>query len=283
MTYRPTSTTTTIDAIPAHFECNPHVVGGYRPVGMSWGWYAKSTLSWHNETVNAATMFVGLVFFLDALERAVGRWYVGDAWCDGAFSLVVFRACTAMMFACSTAYHAFWPRGRRAYEFLLRLDHGCIVLCVGSYAFPTAAIVSGASTFATRLYWIAAIVVTVRNVALVTTRRLDTTTRLRATVATAWFVPVLYAHCLSRSTKDDDAPDAPDAPEADDASSFEAYRRAIVAGTAYPIGALAYATRFPDRLRPGWFDHVGSHEFMHACVLFAALFHGHLFESALWR
>ena len=271
---RPTTTTTTIDEIPAHFECNPHVVGGYRPVGMSWAWYAKSTLSWHNETVNAATMFVGLVFFLDALERAVGRWYAGDACCGDAFSLVVFRACTTMMFACSTAYHAFWPRGRRAYELLLRLDHACIVLCVGSYAFPTAAIVSGSSTFATRAYWIAATVVTARNVALVTTRRLDTTTRLRATVGTAWFVPVLYAHCRSLPTSDVDASSS---------STSEAYRRVIVAGILYPIGALAYATRFPDRLRPGWFDHVGSHEFMHACVLFGALFHSALFERALSR
>ena len=261
-----TTMTTTIDAIAPCFECNPHVLRGYRPIGMSWGWYASSVLAWHNETVNAATMLVGFVVFLDALERAVRRWRETSS---DAFPLVVFRACTMMMFACSTAYHAFWPRGRRAYETLLRLDHACIVLCVGSYAFPTAAIVLGStSSISTRAYWFVATLVTARNVLFVLRKKPNTAKRLRATAATAWFVPALFAHgwFLASST---------------DSASFETYRRAIVVGVMFPLGALAYATKVPDRFFPGYFDHVGSHEFMHACVLVAAMVHGNMFERSL--
>lgn len=275
------ATTTTFDAIPSHFECNPHVLRGYRPPGMSWRWYARSTLAWHNETVNAATMFVGLVVFLDGLERAIRR--LDDSSIDGALlSLVVFRACTATMFACSTAYHAFWPRSRRVYETLLRLDHACIVLCVGSYAYPTTALVVRDGGYATSLrlaYWTAATVVTTINVATVWRGKrsnMNTTRRLRATATTAWFVPVLLAHdAIARASSSS-------ASSAAASAAAATYRRAVFVGLLYPLGALAYATRVPDKLRPGWFDHVGSHEFMHACVLIAAVTHGKAFEEALW-
>lgn len=243
-------------------------------MGMSWRWYATSTLAWHNETVNAATMFVGFVVFLDGLERAVRRLFDDDSSNVGAIlALVAFRACTATMFACSTAYHAFWPMSRRAYETLLRLDHACIVLCVGSYAYPTTSLVVGATRPRPLLaYWTIATLVTIANVATVWKRsNTNTTRRLLTTATTAWFVPVLLLHGAFATSSTSST----------SSSCLDAYVRAVSVGLLYPLGALAYATRVPDRLRPGWFDHVGSHEFMHACVLIAAVTHGKVFEDAL--
>jgi adiponectin receptor len=240
-----------IGDVPSHFECNPHVLGGYRPFGRSWAWYAASAVSWHNETVNAATMFVGLVFFLDCLDKTRNP------------AVLAFAVSGAVMFAFSTAYHVFWPRGPLVYAALLLADHSCIVVSVGGYAYPLAAMVFGRESSAFVFYSIVSFAVTARNVARVATGKLDTRRRLYVSAATAWFVPAIGAHALAFG------------------GDLRVFRDAVVVGVLYPAGAILYATRFPDRLLPGWFDYVGSHEIMHACVLTAAVTHLKMFRETL--
>ena len=172
----------TVCAVPQAYECNPHVHAGYRPLGQTWGWYAASALSWHNETINSATMFVGLVLFLDSLEHA------------DSFEKVIFCSAVSLMFACSTAYHIFWPHSVETWRLLMRLDHTCIVLCVGSYVFPLASLLFGRVAIETYAYWFLASVATCTSALLVATGNLCIADRLKLTIATTWFIPALWAH-----------------------------------------------------------------------------------------
>ena len=248
---------TTWAAFPSSFECNPHVVNGYRPIGRPWFHYVASVFSWHNETVNVWTMVLGFFVFLDALERASGR----------CFSLSVFAACTACMFACSSMYHTLWPKSRSSYAFFIKLDHACIIACIGSYGFPVSDVVFDEdAVVVARLFRATTTLVTAWGVSEVAlTTNVNTTRRLRICARTAWFVLVLIARAIFRGR---------------DATTDTA-RRLLLVGTLYPIGAALYATRFPEKARPGWFDYFGSHEIMHACVLVAAVWHLKIFESAL--
>jgi len=249
--------TTSWVAVPPSFECNPYVVNGYRPVGRPLLGYLRSAFSWHNETINAWTMIVGFFVFVDALERAVSR----------SFSLAAFAAAATCMFAASTSFHLFWPRGRSWYFFLARLDYACIVACVGSYGFPVSDVVFGENVFFANLCRAATAATTAFGIREVAFVKMSATRRLFVCGRTAWFVPLLLSRALAEGGDGDRSP--------------EVSRRLLVVGAFYPIGAALYATRFPERVRPGWFDYFGSHEMMHACVLVAVVWHLKILERYL--
>ena len=250
--------TTNWVAIPPSFECNPYVVNGYRPVGRPLFGYLASAFSWHNETINAWTMIVGFFIFVDALERST----------SSSLSLSAFAACAACMFAASASFHIFWPKGKTWYTLLSRLDYGCIVACVGAYGIPVSDIVFGNNAVLANLCRAVTTAATLLGIREVASIKMSATRRLLVCGRTAWFVPLLFARALFGNEADE---------------SVEISRRLLVVGMLYPTGAVLYATRIPERIRPGKFDYFGSHEIMHACVLVAVVCHLKILELSVYN
>ena len=140
-----------------------------------------------------------------------------------------------------------------------------------------------------RLFRATTMLVTAWGVREVALTNVNTTRRLRICARTAWFVLVLIARAIFRGgygDRDDDRDDSGhdeggSTSTAGGDATIDTARRLLLVGTLYPIGAALYATRFPEKTRPGWFDYFGSHEIMHACVLVAAVWHLKIFENAL--
>lgn len=71
----------------------------------------------------------------------------------------------------------------------------------------------------------------------------------------------------------------------DDPAAFSTLAYEVAMGALYGLGALLYAARIPERLKPGFFDIVGhSHQIFHILVVAGAYTH---YEAGLmylkWR
>ncbi|RKU43099.1 hypothetical protein DL546_003839 [Coniochaeta pulveracea] len=251
--------------LPAWYQDNCFIITGYRPVSNSTRACFGSWFYLHNESMNIYTHLIPCLAFL------LGIWYVlqylharypsvsaGD---DGlfVFFLLTATACLGL----STAYHTLLNHSAEAERLWLRMDFvGIVVLTVGD-------IVSGVymgfwcETLYRKIYWgMIASLGTVTIFILVTPWfqgqrwRVFRTMTFVATGLTA-IAPLAHGICyfgwkaMVRQ------------------SGLPYY---LAEGACLVLGAVIYATRFPESLKPGRFDiYGGSHQLFHVLVVVATV------------
>ncbi|KAI0179757.1 mPR-like GPCR protein [Hypoxylon sp. FL1284] len=259
------------DEIPGWYQDNPHVRRGYRPVSHS----ARACLgSWsyaHNETVNIFTHLVPAVALL-----ACGLAYVparlrqhlnsnnGAPGGDVGVVLGLMLSEVACL-GLSSAYHTLLCHSREVEALWLRLDFvGIILLILGSS-------VSGiyvdfwCESLERTIYWTMTGTLTAISIVVVVAPAFQgprwRTLRLLTFVCTGFstLAPIIHGICMI---------------------GFKQMMRQsglpyyFAEGALFLLGALVYATRFPESVSPGKFDIYGSsHQIFHVLVVIATAIH----------
>ncbi|KAI1082455.1 mPR-like GPCR protein [Whalleya microplaca] len=256
------------DEIPSWYQDNPYIRHGYRPVTHSTRACLRSWARLHNETVNifthlvpATVLLLGLVYVLTHLHY---RYDGGLAPADYAIVACLLLAGAACL-GVSSAYHTLLCHSREVEARWLRLDFvGIVVLILGSFvsgiyvAFWCEGVVR-------TIYWsmigsLAAISVVVVLAPAFQGPRWRTL-RLLTFVCTglSGLAPIVHGICLfgfARMMRQ---------------SGLPYY---LAEGGLFLLGAVVYATRFPESMSPGTFDIYGSsHQIFHVLVVLATVVH----------
>ncbi|ORY63985.1 mPR-typeG-protein-coupled receptor [Pseudomassariella vexata] len=253
--------------LPEWYRDNQFIRHGYRPVSES----AKTCLrSWfyvHNELVNihshllpSVAFLLGESYILEPLHRRYSRVTAGDYFVL-AFFLLTATAC----FGLSAAYHTLISHSEKVESIWLRLDFsGIILLILGSF-------VSGiyvgfwCENLQRNIYWgmiggLGALSLFVMLHPKFQGSRWRTF-RLLTLVCTglSGFAPIAHGIYMFGF------------PQMLLQSGLLYY---LIEGGLFLLGAVVYATRFPERLKPGKFDLYGSsHQIFHVLVVLATVTH----------
>ncbi|OTA92190.1 hypothetical protein M434DRAFT_22031 [Hypoxylon sp. CO27-5] len=252
------------EEIPEWYQDNPYIRRGYRPVSHSAKACFGSWIYMHNETMNiythlvpaAALLVSGIVYGLAHLQ---GR-SSGDAGVVAALLLSAV-ACLGL----SSAYHTLMCHSRQVEAFWLRLDFvGIILLILGSF-------VSGiyvgfwCETLERKIYWSMIGSLSAISIVIVLAPTFQgprwRTLRLLTFVCTglSGLAPIIHGIVMF---------------------GFEQMMRQsglpyyLAEGGLFLLGAIVYATRFPESISPGTFDIYGSsHQIFHILVVMATVVH----------
>ncbi|KAI0137418.1 mPR-like GPCR protein [Xylariales sp. AK1849] len=257
----------TYDDIPEWYQDNQYVVRGYRPVSSSTKTCLRSWFRLHNELINIHSHLVPSVAFLlaesyilEPLHRKYSKVTPGD-YVVLAFFLLTATAC----FGLSAVYHTLISHSQRIEAIWLRLDFvGIILLIVGSF-------VSGiyvgfwCEDRERNIYWGMTGGLGALSVFVMLHPKFQgprwRTFRLLILVCTALSGIAPVAHGIKK---------------------FGFWQMLLQSGLPYYlaeggiflIAATIYATRFPERIKPGAFDIYGSsHQIFHILVVFATVVH----------
>ncbi|OTA55836.1 mPR-like GPCR protein [Hypoxylon sp. EC38] len=252
------------EEIPEWYQDNPYVRQGYRPVSHSAKACFSSWIYMHNETMNiythlvpaAALLVSGIVYgFAHLQDRSSG-----DAGVVAALLLSAV-ACLGL----SSAYHTLMCHSRQVEAFWLRLDFvGIILLILGSF-------VSGiyvgfwCETLERKIYWSMIGSLSAISIVIVLAPTFQgprwRTLRLLTFVCTglSGLAPIIHGIVMF---------------------GFEQMMRQsglpyyLAEGGLFLLGAVVYATRFPESISPGTFDIYGSsHQIFHILVVVATVVH----------
>ncbi|KAI1773073.1 mPR-like GPCR protein [Hypoxylon cercidicola] len=253
------------DEIPAWYQDNPHIRGGYRPVSHSARACFASWTYAHNETMNIYTHLVpavallvcGLVYILARLRQHLGS---GDAGVVAGLMLSEV-ACLGL----SSTYHTLMCHSHQVESLWLRLDFvGIILLILGSF-------ISGiyvefwCETFERTVYWSILGALAAVSIIIVLAPGFQgprwRTLRLLTFVCTglSGLAPIIHGIFMfgfKQMMKQ---------------SGLPYY---FAEGGLFLVGATVYATRFPESISPGKFDIYGSsHQIFHILVVMATTVH----------
>ncbi|KAI1483588.1 hypothetical protein K445DRAFT_309523 [Daldinia sp. EC12] len=260
------------DEIPEWYQDNPYIRRGYRPVSHSARVCFRSWLYLHNETVNIYTHLVpavalligGLVYLFSRLQHRSN---------DAGVVVVLLLSASACL-SLSGAYHTLMCHSREVEALWLRLDFvGIILLILGSF-------ISGiyvgfwCESLERKIYWsmashscvglqigsLAAISIIIVLAPAFQGPRWRTL-RLLTFVCTglSGLAPIIHGIVMfgfAQMVKQ---------------SGLPYY---LAEGGLFLLGAIVYATRFPESIKPGLFDIYGSsHQVFHVLVVLATAVH----------
>ncbi|KAI1437386.1 mPR-like GPCR protein [Xylaria sp. CBS 124048] len=256
------------EELPAWHQDNPFIKTGYRPISHSAAACLRSWGFLHNETMNiythlipaVAALFIGEAWVLSRL-----RQQYADADASDYVIFAVLLLAAAVCLGLSSAYHTLMSHSQKVEAHCLCLDFvGIIVLMGGSFA---SGIYVGfwCERTVRLIYWCMTGLLAVVSIVIMTTPYFQgprwRTFRLIVFVVTglSGLAPIVHGiHMFG----------------------FEQMVRQsglpyyIAEGGIFMIGAGVYAARFPERVKPGIFDIVGSsHQIFHVLVVIATLVH----------
>ncbi|KAK3934213.1 mPR-like GPCR protein [Diplogelasinospora grovesii] len=243
------------EEIPEWYRDNECIRSGYRPVsGSAW----VSVLSWryiHNETVNIFSHLLPAVAFL------LGEGYIlgyiqseyPDATASDYFIFAFFLLAAFVCLGLSTTYHTLLNHSHEVERQWLCLDFvGIVLLTLGDF-------ISG--IYMRKIYWSMICSLGALTIFIMVNPRFSgrkwRTFRTLTFVATglSGFAPLGHGVYLFG------------VPQMMLQSGMPYY---LAEGGLLCLGALVYATRFPEALSPGRFDIWGaSHQIFHILVVFA--------------
>ncbi|OTB00617.1 hypothetical protein M426DRAFT_324171 [Hypoxylon sp. CI-4A] len=252
------------DDIPEWYQDNPYVRQGYRTVSYSTRECLSSWMYMHNETLNiyshlvpaAALLICGLTYIFARLQYRS----TGDAGVVAGLMLSAV-ACLGL----SSAYHTLMCHSRQVEALWLRFDFvGIIFLILGSY-------VSGiyvafwCEPLERKIYWSMIGSLSAISVVIVLAPTFQgprwRTLRLLTFVCTglSGVVPFIHGSVMFGFA------------EMVKQSGLAYY---LAEGALFILGAIVYATRFPESISPGRFDIYGSsHQIFHILVVMATVVH----------
>ncbi|TRX92510.1 hypothetical protein FHL15_006677 [Xylaria flabelliformis] len=259
------------EELPAWHQDNPFIRHGYRPISRSTIACLRSLAFLHNETLNiythlipaTAALFVGVAWVFSYLRQR----YVDVGVSDYAIFAFLFSAAAACL-GISSAYHTLMSHSREVEARWLRLDFvGIIILIVGSF-------VSGiyvefwCEWTERKIYWAMSVSLGIVSIVIMVAPCFQDikgpkwrTFRLVVLVATglSGLAPIIHGiHMFgfAQMVKQ---------------SGLPYY---LAEGGLFLIGAVTYASRFPECIKPGTFDIFGSsHQIFHILVVAATLVH----------
>ncbi|KAI2469074.1 mPR-like GPCR protein [Annulohypoxylon bovei var. microspora] len=252
------------EEIPEWYQDNPYVRKGYRPVSHS----ARACLgSWiyvHNETMNIYTHLVpAAALLVSGLTYIIARLRYRNSGDAGIVAVQMVSAVACLGF--SSAYHTLMCHSHQVEALWLRFDFvGIILLILGSF-------ISGiyvafwCEVLERKIYWsmigsFAAISIVIVLAPTFQGPRWRTL-RLLTFVCTglSGLAPIIHGICMfgfAQMMK----------------QSGLAYY--FAEGGLFLLGAVIYATRFPESISPGTFDIYGSsHQIFHILVVLATAVH----------
>ncbi|KAI1260318.1 mPR-like GPCR protein [Xylariaceae sp. FL1019] len=266
------------DELPAWHQDNPFIKHGWteltcyglldRPISYSTKACIRSWRSMHNETLNIYTHLIPAIVALVVGETWVlsylWRHYSEVAGSDYAIFAFLLSA-AALCLGISSAYHTLMSHSRKVEARWLRLDFvGIIILILGSF-------ISGiyvgfwCETMERKIYWSVSASLALTSIAIMLAPYFQgpkwRTFRLAVFVVTglSGFAPIIHGiHMFGfqQMLKQ---------------SGLPYY---FAEGGLFLLGAIAYATRFPECIKPGSFDIFGSsHQIFHVLVVIAAVVH----------
>ncbi|KAF2994304.1 hypothetical protein E8E14_002168 [Neopestalotiopsis sp. 37M] len=255
------------DEIPTWYQDNPWIRRGYRPVSNSVKSCLRSWARLHNELVNIHSHLFAAVAFLLAEAYVLEPLHRKYSYVSGGdyAVLAIFLLAATVCFGFSAAYHTLISHSQKVEAIWLRLDFvGIIFLIVGSFI-PGIYAGFWCEQFERTIYFgmtgglgaISIIVMLHPKFQGLKWR----TFRLLTLVCTGLSGIAPIAHGIYKFGF----------PQMALQSGLPYY---LVEGGLFLLGALVYATRFPERLHPGKFDIWGSsHQIFHILVVFATIVH----------
>ncbi|KAI1411994.1 mPR-like GPCR protein [Hypoxylon sp. FL1857] len=252
------------EEIPEWYQDNPYVRQGYRPVSHSTKACFASWMYMHNESMNiythlapaVALIISGIAYGLAHLQDRSG----GDA---GVVAALLLSAVVCL--GLSSAYHTLMCHSRHVEALWLRFDFvGIILLILGSF-------VSGiyvgfwCETLERKIYWSMIVSLAAISIIIVVAPTFQgprwRTLRLLTFVCTglSGLAPIIHGIVMF---------------------GFQQMMRQsglpyyLAEGGLFLLGAIVYATRFPESISPGTFDIYGSsHQIFHILVVLATVVH----------
>ncbi|KAI1660414.1 HlyIII-domain-containing protein [Daldinia decipiens] len=279
------------EEIPDWYQDNPYIRRGYRPVSNSARVCFGSWLYLHNETVNIFTHLVpAIALFISGLAYLVSRLQHRNSNDAGVVAILLLSATACLGLSC--AYHTLMCHSREVEALWLRLDFvGIILLILGS-------LISGVyvgfwcETLERNIYWSMASNSHSQFTSLIIPLAVPRSTkpskhhigslaaisiiivlaptfqgpkwrtlRLLTFVCTGFsgLAPIIHGIVMfgfAQMMKQ---------------SGLPYY---LAEGGLFLIGAIVYATRFPESISPGLFDIYGSsHQIFHVLVVLATGVH----------
>ncbi|KAK5630193.1 hypothetical protein RRF57_005908 [Xylaria bambusicola] len=256
------------EELPVWHQDNPFIRHSYRPISRSTAACLRSWGFLHNETLNIYTHLVPAVAALFVGEVWV-LWYLSQKYARvGASDYVIFAFLLSAAATClgiSSAYHTLMSHSREIEARWLRLDFvGIIILIVGSF-------VSGiyvgfwCEALERKIYWSMSASLGALSIIIMVAPYFQgprwRTFRLVVFVVTglSGFAPIIHGiHMFGF----------------DQMAKQSGLPYYFAEGGLFLLGAVAYAFRFPERIKPGAFDVFGSsHQIFHVLVVIATVTH----------
>ena len=257
----------TYDELPAWYQDNPHIHGGYRPESFSTTACLRSLLYLHNETVNIYSHLLPAPLFLLAqiLMSELIKSRFPDATQGDYLIFSFFLVAAFVTLILSSLYHTMTSHSMRISHIWLRLDFvGILVLTLGDFV-SGIYLVFYCHPSLQKVYWSMIAVLGFLTGCLVAHPRLQglkwRALRVAAFISTGLSGLVPLAHGLV---------------------IHGWYHMWMVSGMPYYLleggllflGAILYSSRCPESLRPGGFDIWGcSHNIFHVLVVLATTVH----------
>ncbi|KAI8623089.1 mPR-like GPCR protein [Xylariaceae sp. FL1651] len=256
------------DELPAWHQDNPFIKHGYRPISRSTAACLRSWGFLHNETLNiythlipaAAALLVGEAWVLSYLRQTYADVGASDY---VIFALLLSAAATCL--GISSVYHTLMSHSQEVEARWLQLDFvGIIILILGSFV---SGIYVGFWCEATerKIYWSMIASLAFLSIVILATPYFQglkwRTFRLVVFIVTglSGFAPIIHGiHMFgfAQMVKQ---------------SGLPYY---FAEGGLFLIGAVTYASRFPECVKPGTFDIIGSsHQIFHVLVVIATVVH----------
>ncbi|KAF5861269.1 hypothetical protein ETB97_000461 [Aspergillus alliaceus] len=251
--------------LPEWHQDNEYILHGYRPISGSAQISFRSWTYIHNESVNIYSHLIPAVAFL------LGEWYIQEYLTSrysnitGAdfFIFTFFLLTTVVCLGLSTTYHTLMNHSHEVEQLWLRLDLiGIVVLTLGDFV-SGIYMVFWCEPLQRKIYWSMIGILGLLTIFIVVNPKFQGQTfrvfRALTFVATglSGFAPLIHGvrmFGVSQMMKQ---------------SGMPYY---LIEGGFLLIGALVYATKFPESRYPGKFDIYGSsHQLFHIMVVFAAV------------
>lgn len=250
---------------PEHLQSNEYILHGYR-VDFSKLQCIKSIFMLTNETINVWSHLLGVIFFLYALIRVNFKVLVCYELSTPADHIVMSLFCLCFMtcLLLSTFYHVFSCHSKEYYECCLRFDLMGISLSLWGCYIPS--IYYGFYCFKIwRTFYTAAVVMMMLlNMAFqICPKRVYTkkTDYRRVTFFVLMclfgvFPAIHWVYMLGLSN----------------ALVLTFIPKVVMMYAFGLIAFIFYITKVPEKLKPGWFDYIGSsHQIWHIAVLAAMI------------
>ncbi|KAI0401454.1 mPR-like GPCR protein [Xylaria palmicola] len=264
------------EELPVWHQDNPFIKHGYRPICRSTVACLQSWGFLHNETLNiythlipaAAVLFIGEAWVLLYLRQK----YVDAGASDYAIFAFLLSAAAACL-GISSAYHTLMNHSREVEARWLRLDFvGIIILIVGSgprgggpWGGGLAYVGFWCESTERKIYWGMSASLGAVSIVIMIAPYFQglkwRTFRLAVFVVTglSGLAPIIHGIHLFGFA------------QMARQSGLPYY---IAEGGLFLVGAVTYASRFPECLKPGTFDIFGSsHQIFHVLVVIATLVH----------
>ncbi|KAH3981464.1 hypothetical protein HBI24_077180 [Parastagonospora nodorum] len=257
----------TFDEVEAWQRDNEYLCGNYRTKSNSYRASLKSMLYLHNQTGNIYSHLVGAVLFLaystNVYDKITTRYSTADVFDLLAFG--VFISSAIICFGISATFHIFGNHSSKVYHTWLMLDlYGIFVLIAGT-------VYSGTyyGFYCEQEYWImysVGITIIVTSAATLCSLPHFRTPKWRWARA-ALFCAIGWSGAFPMTH-------AAQAFGVEQAHRQMGWWYFIWEGLSYISGAIIYALRIPERMRPGLFDIWGcSHQIFHVCAVVGAALH----------